>query len=440
MKRSWIFFLIILFFTAVQAKDKCICLPDFSLVAEKVNPSVVNVFTTRIVKLPQNDVFSFFFSQLYGRRPPKELKKRSLGSGFILDKKGFIATNYHVVKAASEIKVKLYNGSIYEAQVIGYDPGTDLALLKINAPESQLKPAVLGDSDKLKIGEWVLAIGNPFGLSYTVTAGIVSAKGRILGEKAYDQFIQTDASINPGNSGGPLVNIRGEVVGINTAIIAKAQGIGFAIPINIAKNVFSQLMKTGKVVRGWFGVEAVNLTSNLAKKLGISELKGAYVTSVVKGSPAEKAGIKKGDVIISFNGKEVKKTSDLPLWVAETAPGTKVPVEIIRDGKIVKVFVVLEELKELGISERTKRILSILGITLDKMDGKFIISQVAPRSPAFESGLQKQDIILEINRVKIKDASSIDRAFSRVRPGGFILFKVLRNERKLYIAVQAPVR
>ncbi len=439
MKKSLLF--ILLFWTTLGfATEKCLCIPDFSSVAEKVNPSVVNIFTTRVIQVPQNDVFSFFFSQLYGRKPPKEFKKRSLGSGFILDKAGFIATNYHVVKGASEIKVKLYNGSVYTAKVVGFDPGTDLALLKIKASPNELKPVKMGDSDKLKIGEWVLAIGNPFGLSYTVTAGIVSAKGRILGDRAYDQFIQTDASINPGNSGGPLVNIKGEVVGINTAIIAKAQGIGFAIPINMARNVFSQLKKTGKVVRGWFGVEATDVTPDVAEKLQLSETVGALVTGVVKGSPADKAGIVKGDIIIAFNGKKVKETKDLPLWVAETPPGTRVPVDIIRDGKKIRLYVVLEELKELGISDYSKRVLSILGIKLDKKEKKFVISQIRRNSPAYDSGLQEGDEVLEINRIPIKDEGSLDKALRRVRPGSFVLFRVKRKERKLYIAVKAPRR
>ena len=439
MKRA-VIFAFLFWSVVVFASEKCICLPDFSSVAERVNPSVVNIFTTRVVRVPQNDVFSFFFSQLYGRKPPKELKRRSLGSGFVLDKEGFIATNYHVVRDASEIKVKLYDGSVYTAKVVGYDPGTDLALLKIKANPDELKPALLGDSDKLKIGEWVLAVGNPFGLSYTVTAGIVSAKGRILGDRAYDQFIQTDASINPGNSGGPLVNVRGEVVGINTAIIARAQGIGFAIPVNLAKNVFSQLKKTGRVVRGWFGVEATDVTPEVAEKLHLPEPSGALVTEVIKGSPAEKAGIKKGDVIVAFGGKKVKKTRDLPLWVAETPPGTKVPVDVIRKGRKLRLYVVLEELKELGISDYSKRVLAVLGIKLDKKDNHYVISKVKPHSPAYESGLQEGDVVLEINKIPLKDNEALDKALKRVRPGSFVLFRIKRAGRNLYIAVRAPKR
>ena len=259
-----------------------------------------------------------------------------------------------------------------------------------------------------------------------------------MGERAYDQFIQTDASINPGNSGGPLVNVDGEVVGINTAIIARAQGIGFAIPINLAKNVISQLMKTGKVERSWFGVEAMDLTPDKISELKLQVDHGAYVTMVEKGSPAQKAGIEKGDVIIEYNGKKVEKTLDLALWVAETPPGTVVPVKVVRNGKILTFSVKLEKLVELEISERSRRILAALGMLVVKKGNSFLVKDVRPKSPAADAGLMKGDILLEINGVRLRKDADIDRAFSRVRRGTFLPIKVKRGSKSFYFAVEVP--
>ncbi len=398
------------------------CLPDFTKAFKKVAPSVVNIFTLKRVKLKPNNPYEYF-AQLYGKMP-KEITKRSLGSGVIYSSDGYIITNYHVVEGVQEIKVVLKNGVELPAKVVGFDRGTDIAVLKVNPKGVKLTPAPLGDSDKLEIAEWVIAIGNPFGLSYTVTAGIVSAKGRIIGHKAYDQFIQTDASINPGNSGGPLVNAEGKVVGINTAIVKKAQGIGFAIPINLVKSVVSQIISKGKVSRGWLGVEAKDTP------------KGVLITKVVKGSPAQKAGLKKGDIIIEFNGKKVDSVVQLPMWTAEIPPGTPILIVVRRNNKTITKTVVLGTLKELNLSERTLKILHRLGIKLASDQDGFYIKEIKPQSPASESHLKAGDRIVEINKVPIHSADDIEKALRNSHSGDFILIKVRRKGKKLYVAIR----
>ena len=415
---------IALFFLLLTVGSKAQCLPDLTKAFKKVAPSVVNIFTEKKVKLRPNNPYQYF-AQLYGKLP-KEITKRSLGSGVIFSENGYIVTNYHVVAGTDSIKVILKDGTILPAKLVGYDRGTDIAVLKVDPKGHKLVPAPLGDSDKLEIAQWVLAIGNPFGLSYTATAGIVSAKGRIIGERAYDQFIQTDASINPGNSGGPLVNAKGEVVGINTAVVRNAQGIGFAIPINLVKNVVTQIITTGKVERGWLGIVAEDTPE------------GARVTAVIKGGPAERAGIKKGDIILSFNGKPVKKTSDLPLWTAETKPGSTVILEILRNGKKIRKKLTVGTLKETLLSSRSRKILNAIGIKIKKDKHGFYVAEVKPKSPASQSMVKPKDRILEINRVPIKTSEDIDKALSQVRSGDFILMKVKRKNRKLYIAIPVP--
>ena len=254
--------------------------------------------------------------------PNHDFKRRSLGSGFIIDPKGLIVTNNHVIEDADKIKVKLTDDSEYDAEVVGRDPSTDLALIKIE-PQKSLTPLKMGSSEDLQVGQWVVAIGSPFGLEQTVTAGIVSAKGRIIGSGPYDNFIQTDASINPGNSGGPLLNLKGEVIGINTAIIASGQGIGFAVPAEVAKDVIAQLQNKGEVTRGWLGVGIQDLSEELANYYGIKEGKGALVTQVYEGDPADKGGIKVNDVIVSANGEPVESSRDLTRIIAAAPVGEK---------------------------------------------------------------------------------------------------------------------
>src|SRR5271157_57111 len=312
---------------------------SFAELAKKVTPAVVNISTTTTVKVPGNPFKQFFgphdgpFGDFFGDMPDREMKQRSLGSGIIVDKEGYIITNNHVVSGSGEIKVKLTDGREYTAKVIGRDPKTDLALIKISSIFKDLPTLSLGDSDKMRVGDWVLAIGNPFGLEHTVTQGIISATGRVIGAGPYDNFIQTDAPINPGNSGGPLVNLRGEVIGINTAIVASGQGIGFAIPSSIVKTIISQLKDKGKVVRGWIGVSIQNLSPEMVQSFGLKGSEGALVGDVVPGGPADVAGIKRADVITEFNGKSIKNMSELSRAVADTPVGKAVTARIIRAGK-----------------------------------------------------------------------------------------------------------
>src|SRR6266446_3201813 len=307
--------------------------------ARTLKPAVVNISTKRVDKSNQ------FFDQFFGGRPRRAV--RSLGSGFVINPSGLIVTNNHVVDGATEIKVTLADGRELPGRVLGRDPKTDIALLKVDATGLLVIP--LGDSSRLQVGEPVMAIGNPFGLEQTVTTGIVSATGRVIGEGPYDDFIQTDASINPGNSGGPLINARGEVIGINTAIFSQSGGsvgIGFAIPVNLAKPVVTQLASAGHVTRGWLGVGIQPLTADLAKSFRLTRTDGALVTSVTEGSPAAKAGLKEGDVIVEYDGRPVGRAGDLPRAVAETPLGREVPLTVARDGKTLTLRATIAKLAE----------------------------------------------------------------------------------------------
>jgi serine protease Do len=330
---------------------------SFSRLAKMAGPSVVNISAVRVSGkkdyLPFGDLFgednplNEFFKRFFGDQVPRDFKQKSLGSGFIIDTGGFILTNNHVVEKAEEIQVALSDGKRFEAKVVGRDPKTDIALILIEAG-TPLTPLPLGDSDQAEVGEWVMAIGSPFGLGNTVTAGIISAKYRKIGAGPYDDFIQTDASINPGSSGGPLLNTMGEVIGINTAIYSQSGGsigIGFAIPINMAKDLLPQLKK-GEVIRGWLGVHIQGVTADLADKFGLAEAKGALVSEVTEGGPADNAGIVRGDVIISFDGKEIKTMADLPYMVGATPVGKTVKVEIIRKGKSKTLKVKVGEMEK----------------------------------------------------------------------------------------------
>jgi serine protease Do len=334
--------------------------PNLADLVEQVKPAVVNISTTRVERgrpwqMPgspfprrfgERDPFEEFFERFFGGMgPQRELRLRSLGSGFIINRGGYIVTNNHVVENATDIKVALADAGEFDATVIGRDPKTDVALIKIDTKQD-LPVAALGSSDKLRVGEWVMAIGNPFGLGHTVTVGIASAKDRIIGAGPYDDFIQTDASINPGNSGGPLFNLRGEVVGINTAIVATGQGIGFAIPINLAKTVLTQLHEKGRVTRGWLGVQVQRVTPELARAFGLDRPRGALVAEVLSNSPAERAGLQPGDVIIEFKGQPIDSMHELPWLVANTQPGTQVDVKLIRRQQQRIVPVIVGEMPE----------------------------------------------------------------------------------------------
>ena len=313
----------------------------FTEVSTKVTPAVVNIRAERVRAVPRlGPLFDEFFGDLF-RQPRVPQREQSLGSGFIISAAGLILTNAHVVEGAEQIKVYLADQRVFPGEVLGIDAKTDVAVLKVNS-DQPLPVAVLGDSERIRVGQWALAIGNPFGLDSTLTVGVVSATGRAnVGIEDYEDFIQTDASINPGNSGGPLLNIYGEVVGINTAIVAAGQGIGFAIPINLAQQIAQQLIATGKVTRGWLGISIQPLDPALAETFGLQSVAGAIVTRVLPGSPAAAAGLQRGDVLLSFAGKAVRGVGELQLLVANAPIGKGVPVEILRNGKRLALTVII---------------------------------------------------------------------------------------------------
>jgi serine protease Do len=431
---------------------------NFSGLAEQVRPGVVNI---QVIKKIRNVDFGFrhfpgnpfgdrnpfgdFFGPFSEGNPPRGFEQRGVGSGFIMSEEGYILTNNHVVEEADQIKVRLANGKEYDGKVVGRDPKTDLALVKIEGA-SDLYPLHLGNSEDLKVGSWVVAIGSPFGLEQTVTAGIVSAKGRVIGSGPYDDFIQTDASINPGNSGGPLINMKGEVVGINTAIIASGQGIGFAIPINMAKEIVPQLQEKGHVIRGWLGVSIQEVTPALAKSFHLKEKKGALVAQVVSDSPAEKAGIEQGDVIVEFNGKEVKDSKELPPIVASTPVGETATLKLWRNGKLLDRQVKIGEMKEkvevtktpshkpLGITVQniTPEIAKGLGL---KKDTGVVVTGIEPGSPAANAGIQTGDVIREVNRKPVKDVEDFVEKIEKAKNQDNLLLFVQRGEYNLFAAV-----
>ena len=434
--------------------------PDsFAPLVKRISPSVVNISTVKTVKGPgqmpspfgPNDPFKDFFDRYFGDRMPRDFKQQALGTGFIIDKDGYILTNNHVVEKSDDIKVKLANDKEFKAKIIGKDPKTDLALIKID-PDKSLVPLPLGNSDDLEVGDWVIAIGNPFGLGNTVTTGIVSAKFRNIGAGSYDNFIQTDASINPGNSGGPLLNTSGEVIGINTLIFSQTGGnigIGFAIPINMAKDLLPQL-KEGKVVRGWLGVMIQEITTELKEKLDLKDEKGALVADVPMGGPAEKAGIKRGDVIVSFDGKEIKAMKELPYLVASTPVGKTVIVEVIRDGKKMRFEVRIKELKEEDEAPITDDQGVKLGMVVQDLTPELarhfglsetsgvVVTQVENGSPAAEAGIRAGSIILEVDRQPIRDLKNLQRKIESYEAGDAILFLVKYQGNTIFITVKVP--
>lgn len=438
---------------------------NFVDLAKRLSPMVVNISTTQVMKErpmlpfpefkgPFDEFFGDDFNKFFNE-PHKEFKKQSLGSGFIINKEGYILTNYHVIENATEIVVTLSeNKRDYKAKVIGQDQKLDIALIRIEGA-GDLPVVTIGDSDSLQIGEWVLAIGNPFGLGGTVTSGIVSQKGRVIGAGPYDNFIQTDASINPGNSGGPLFNMKGEVVGLNTAIVAGGQGIGFATPINMVKEVLVQLKDKGRITRGWIGVSIQELTPELAKSFGLKDAKGVLISSVNPGDPAEAAGLRAGDIITSYDGKPITEISDLPRAVATTQPGKNVEVKVLRDGKekifFVKVGTKVDEEaaevkpdngkepavdKRLGLSVQpiTPEVAKRLGVA--ETEG-VIISSVKPDSPSAEAGLRRGDVIKEIDRKPIKNVRDYSKALTDAEKREVVLFQILRGNNTIYVVVKA---
>src|ERR671913_1488400 len=442
-------------------------LPDFVALSKKMRPVVVNISSTQVSEsrsqqgpqefgspFGEEDPFNDFWRRFFGGPMPRgPQRQRSLGSGFIIDGDGSILTNNHVVENAQKIVVKLADEQEYEAKVIGRDPKTDIAIIKIEA-KTKLTPANLGDSDGLEVGEWVMAIGNPFGLDSTVPSGIVSAKGRHIGQGPYDNFIQTDASINPGNSGGPLINLRGEVVGINTAIFSRSGGnvgIGFAIPIDLAKKIADQLRKNGKVVRGWLGIRAQAVSQQVASSSGLSHFPGEIqtVTEVTENSPAAEAGIKVGDVIAEFNGKPLSKNPDLRTMIADTAPGQKITLKIVRE-KLQRIASVrIGELPEDGdgsqqveardpeLGLRVQRITPETSrrLGLSSVKGVLVL-EVQSGSPAEQVGLEPADVIREVNQKPVNNVKDFERAVRQGRRGERILLLVQRGDNAVFFALK----
>jgi serine protease Do len=429
---------------------------DFVAIADKVGPAVVMIVSERVDKvkgygfedqMPFDDFWERFFGRPQERQKEQEYRSQAQGSGFLLSEDGYILTNYHIVENAVELVVTALSGEEYKAKVIGTDQRTDLALLKVEA--KGLPFAVLGDSGQLKVGEWVLAIGNPFGLEHTVTSGIVSAKGRQLGMGGnvpeYQDFIQTDAAINRGNSGGPLVNMRGEVVGITSNIFSPSGGsigLGFAIPSNLARKVVTELKEKGRVTRGRIGVsiKATPLSEDDKDAFKLKDKNGALISGVEKGSPAEKAGLQKYDVVIEVNGEKVKDSNDLKLKIADIEPGKKVDIKVVRDGKEQVFSVAVEELdpaeakveakssdKDLGFSvqELTPSLARRYG--LETQEG-LLITQVRRYSEADRKGLDSGDIILEVNRKKVASVEELERMMDKFESGQAIILLVRREQ------------
>jgi len=434
---------------------------SFADLVEKVSPAVVNISTTRMIKAEDffgdlGSPFEEFFGKdlwekFFGRKYPPKQKQRSLGSGFIVSSEGYILTNAHVVKGAEEIKIRLANGKTYAAEIIGQDEKTDLALLKAKTWFDFPQPVKLGDSNKLRVGDWVIAIGNPFGLDHTVTVGIVSAKGRVIGAGPYDDFIQTDASINPGNSGGPLFNLEGEVIGINNLIYTTSGGnigIGFAVPINMAKEVMDQLKNQGKVTRGWIGVSIQELTPELAETFGVTNINGVLITDVIPNSPAYQAGLKPGDIITKFNGKQVAKMQDLSRLVSMTPIGKSAKIEIIRE-KEKKTFSIIVKEKE-----ETKKLVAEtgepdFGLQVEEVSPELaqrfgfspgesgvIVTEVEPGGVADQAGLKVGDIIKEIDKKVINSINDFKEACQSASAKKGVLIFLTRKEGSLFLVLK----
>jgi serine protease Do len=440
-------------------------LPSISRLVRQLKPAVVNVYTTQVVKPKvekrerRRRFHDPFFEKFFGGEgpfdlferffefPQREFKRNSLGSGFIVSADGHILTNHHVVEDASEIEVKLADERTFDAEVIGSDKKTDIALLRVK-PDDKLPHVFLGDSDALEVGDWVVAIGNPFGLGHTVTTGIISGKDRQIGHGPYDDFLQTDAAINPGNSGGPLFDTAGNVVGINTAIVPRGSGIGFAVPINLAKDLLPQLRTTGKVVRGWLGTGIQDLTGELAESFGVEEKSGVLVNQVYGDSPADRAGLESGDIIVAVNGKKMSEVRDLTAKIASLPPGSEAEIEVIRDGKRKTFTVELGERESgealatgeghgetsmgLTVARLTPTLAGKLGVDED-LKG-VVVKEVDPDSPA--AGIVRSgDIILEVNRKRVSDPAELRRALSDRDEDRGVLLRIRRGSARLFVVI-----
>ena len=450
----------------IAAKNsKTIMVPaSFAKLAKLAKPGVVNIQTVKTIK-GGGRVYKHFFGQPFGgnkdplndfftpflNQRPQSRKEKSLGSGFIISKDGYIVTNNHVIKDADQIKVILHDKTQYDAKIIGTDPITDLALIKIKGKGKDFVSLKFGSSSKTEVGSWVVAIGSPFGLEQTVTAGIVSAKGRIIGSGPYDDFIQTDASINPGNSGGPLLNLKGEVIGINTAIIKSGQGIGFAIPSDLATGVIDQLTSQKSVSRGWIGVAIQDVTQELAQYYNIKEQKGVYVAKVYAGNPADKAGIKVGDVIVMINNKHIDSSRDLSLTIASSSVGEKINIKLIREGKAKTLKVKLGKRPEnggdaIGENQSSNQTFDLFGFRLKQMDadiaGKLgypenikglLIVDIEPNSQASKTVVRQGDLLMEINRHKISTIQDYRRYLKAMGRGGIVQLLFGRGNSHVFV-------
>jgi len=442
-----------------------------SEVAAVATPSVVNISTTRVIKSREEAPFDLFddpfFRRFFGDQfphpnVPKEHKEQSLGSGVIVSEDGYIITNNHVIEKAQEIKVLLSNKKDYDAKLVGADPKTDIAVIKIDVKGLPALP--WGDSNKLKVGEVVFAIGNPFGLNQTVTMGIISAVGRAnVGIADYEDFIQTDAAINPGNSGGALINARGELIGVNTAILSRTggyQGIGFAVPSSMARQVMDSLVKYKKVVRGWLGVSIQEVTPDLAQEFGVKDLKGALVSGVMKGSPAEKAGIKQGDVILQFNGRDIEDTGHLRNMVSQTIIGSTVKVKVLRQKKEIELDVVIAELpkkmadistgnEELGNAPNEEESTALAGLVVrqltpdlaqrfgyDENEKGVVVVRVDAGSKIADAGIMAGDILLQINQKNIATIEEYKKVSSKINEKERILLLIRRKWQDLFVTVR----
>ena len=449
-------------------------LPDFTVLSEKLSPAVVNIAITQATGSPNqaplaqrqppappfggqdpsgDDPWGELYRRFFGEPDgPRGQPRQGLGSGVIIDAKGIILTNNHVVENAEKITVRFADDQEFNAKILGRDARTDIAVLQITDGKGAFPSAPLGDSAKLRVGEWVVAMGSPFGLDNTLTVGVVSAKGRRIGAGPYDNFIQTDASINPGNSGGPLVNLRGEVVGINTAIFSRSGGnlgIGFAIPIDIVKEIVPELIKTGKVTRGWLGVNIQRVTPELAESFGLKETRGALVAGIMAGSPAAQADIRVGDVIVEYNNNPVASADQLPILVARTPVGESVKAVVVRDNQRVPVNLRIAELKDeqvvaavapkpnplgLTVQDLTPQIAETLGVE----GGGVVVASVQPQSAAAEAGIRRGDVILEVNRKRIVSVSAFQTMIEQLKGGDNVLFLLRRGNDSLFLALKAP--
>lgn len=448
-----------------QDSNYHILMPSLKMLSKTASPTVVNVKTTKKMNSGdmyrkfenpggQNDWFDDFFRKYFEQLPDQDLRQRSLGSGFIISRDGYILTNNHVITGADEIFVSLSDEEEYKAKVVGKDENTDIALIKIESKRDNFPIAVLGNSDSIETGDWVIAIGNPFGFGHTLTQGIVSAKARVIGAGAYDNFIQTDAAINPGNSGGPLINMDGEVIGINTAIVSSGQGIGFAIPINMAKQILQEMKDTGSVSRGWLGVGIQDVSPEIARAIGLDKPGGVMVTSVYPADPAYRAGIRKGDVILKINNKEIQDPQALTRLVGSLKPQDKVNMIIWRDSKTISIRATLGKRSDERAASIEKSPDDIQGkakdslglvlqdvtpetqrqLNLEDTSGAMVMD-IDPNGSAANSKVQRMDVIKEVRGMNVKNVREYLSAIRSVGKGQTVLMLVIRNSRPLYIAV-----